>query len=651
MHDKYNRRDLLRYGATGVGALTLPGTADAEAGATVGRLDDYDDAGNPLGAEPSVERFQFATSLPINPADPPDGTVVSPTFTWLDGASPLTEGDASLRLTDRGGVEPNFRPSTDGDLAIGFDWRHAGGDALAYAFNDRDSISDGFRAFTNGIADTGFVFRNEFGGRDIGYGGNLQDGAWHRIRVVLDADDNQFRAYVDGRLVGATFYDGTGWTASDRLRVMGRRSGSSTQVDYDRYVVVPAAPGPGEPTAIEPLIQYDIEAGRGTVLRNGTSESGTGLIAEKEAMIDDVRTTAAALLPERLANGLDGEAERLLDDLASSISGGGDSATLEAADRMILTEGVTATGTSAGIGPVEETARTVGELAFAIATVGAGKLLLKGTTRAGRWLADRLASVERQARRAFDDLVGGPTLPRSVRRDIDEHIEGATRDVTAVMEAHTDTLEDAGETAASATLAEGLTRLPAEVLDALRSVGAALVSFFEFLLYSGYLLRREQVDENGDRTRPPGLDPAIDDRMLELRELIDEGSLSSEGRPGRVAARDDSIDAITARSDDVVSFLRANRVVVENLGLISLGIVGLGLVVKAFAVAVAASGVGLGAAAVIASFGAHFVVFGGALGVLTAVLAGAGVLLGRGALDELAGRHDSGTSAIVMDGV
>lgn len=645
------RRALLRSGLTGVGALTLPRPITAAEGDPVDRLEDYDDAGNPLDPGPAVERFRTASSLPVNPPDPPDGTIASPTFAWLEAGSPMSDGDVALRLADRGGVEPNFRPSTAGDLAVAFDWRFAGGDALAYAFNDRDSLSGGFRAFTNGIADAGFVFRNPFGGRDVAYGGDLQDGAWHRIVVVLDAADNRFRAYVDGRLVGAAFYDGTGWTATDRLRVMGRLSGSSTQVDYDRFVVVPAALGPGEPITAEPLIRYDIEAGRGTVLRNGPGAPGHGLVAAKEALIDDVRAAAAGLLPLPLADGMDQEAERLLTELAPSISGGDDPVTLEAADRMVIAEGVTAVGTAAGIEPVEETARTVGELAFAIAAMGAGKLLLRGTTRGGRWFASRLGYAERQARRAFDDLVGGPTLPPAARRDIDERFERATRDVKTVMAEHTDTLEAAGETAASAGLVEGLKRLPEEVIDALESIRDALVSFFAFLLYSRYLFQRGQVDETGQRIQPPGVDPAIDEHMRELRGFVEAGSLSPAGRAGRVAERDRTIDAITARSEDAVSFLRTNRVVVGTLGTFSLFAVGAGLVAKAIAALLAASGIGLGPAAVAAGFGAQFIVFGGALGALSGALAGAGVLYGRGTLDDLSGRHHAGTSAIVRDGV
>ncbi|MCL9813626.1 LamG-like jellyroll fold domain-containing protein [Natranaeroarchaeum aerophilus] len=269
MSEKYNkqskRRSFLKYAGSGV-AATLGSTAIPTGAATT----EVDDRGDPIESSDSPSTTVSTTVGETTiPAEVPDGTVISESYDWIQDGAPQTNNTYALQLTDKGGVDPNFRPTTDGDLTIDCYWRFDSGSYLAYLFNDFDSTASGFRAFTNGIAGSGLRFRNVFGGSDLVYSSTLQDGKWYNIRLVLDSEAGTFSAYINGEQIGESNYSGTGWTAGDRFRVMGRHSGSSTTVDYDRFVIVDEAVHPEDGEVVSGLIQYELDDGEGNTVYNG----------------------------------------------------------------------------------------------------------------------------------------------------------------------------------------------------------------------------------------------------------------------------------------------------------------------------------------------------------------------------------------------
>lgn len=283
-----DRREFLKY--TGASATVTFGSATGILGSAIAEQTEeeqpLDDRGEPIEeSEPSTTTSN-QSSLPVNPSDPPDGTIESSEFEWLDEGAPATGNQYALRIADDGGVNPNFSFSTDGSLTLDFHWRFHQGSDLAYMFNNEDSERSGFRAFTNGRAGNGLFFRNVFGGADLVYSSNVQDGSWHNIRIVLDADQNSYTVYVDGEEVGASYYHGDGWTALDQFRVMGRKSGSDTTVDYDRFVIVDEAIHPGSGQEVtSSLLHYELEDGSGTTVLNSGDATASldDLIAQQFA--------------------------------------------------------------------------------------------------------------------------------------------------------------------------------------------------------------------------------------------------------------------------------------------------------------------------------------------------------------------------------
>ena len=639
--DTVPRRTVLRLGsAAAIGTYTLP-VAAAEEGPV-------DDEGNPIDADGNEDVFSTSSSLPVNPDDSRDGSIASSEYTWLETGSGLTDGDRALRIADDGGVEPNFRPRTDDDLTIVFDWRHAEGGSLAYAFNDLDSTSRGFRVFTNSLAGDGLYFRNPFGGSDLVFRGDVQDGAWHRVRVVLDARENQYRAYVDGALVGSSYYHGSGWTARDRFRVMGRASGSSTSVDYDRYLVVPEVLEPGESASVEPLISYALDEGEGDVVRNGIGLD-RGTVEEKVELIERIRTEAGTLMSESAASRLDERAEVLLEDVETELERGEAPVEREALDRMVMSEEITVAGTKAGIGPATGTGDAAAELALIIATGGVGKRLLDTSTAVGRFLAGRIGAIRRSARTSFDELIGRPLLPRRTRREIDERIERATDDVQRLIEGNADELESIGETATKDSLSAAYERLPEEILSAFRSLRDSFSRFLARTFYTAYQTQSERTDD-GRRLQPPGLDTATEDRMVTVERFIEDDSLQEDGREDRRALCDTAVVELTAIGEAAESVLEKGRELSDGISSFS-GLVLFGALI-AYAIAIAASvtGVGVGIGVGAAVLGSKFVAVSGLVGSLATIVTGGSVPAGRSSLNMMAKIHERSTKGVVTGG-
>jgi uncharacterized protein YjdB len=160
----------------------------------------------------------------------PNGTI-NGTATWLSPGAGVGDSNFRLRMAGTGttNVNSNLPATTFTNLTIEFWWRWVSGAGLAYAWNSASS----FRAFTNGVAGTGFMVRVTPGGTDITHNVNMQNGQWHHIAYVLDATALQGRLYVNGVLAGSTVYSGSIPLSSFFL--LGQNSSSGAEVDYDRF--------------------------------------------------------------------------------------------------------------------------------------------------------------------------------------------------------------------------------------------------------------------------------------------------------------------------------------------------------------------------------------------------------------------------------
>lgn len=272
---RLNRRNFIQYSTSTI-VTSLGATGIVTAGDEEENLDfsEVDDLGNPIdegtaSAGPSTA-LDVDSDDSVNPPDPPDATIEASTFEWIS-VEPDEFGDdtTALRLSDDGGVNFNFLYETDGDLTVDVIWRHHSGGDLAYLFNDLDSIRFGFRAFTNGIAGNGLFFRNPFSGSDIFVADDFQDGEWYQIRIVLDADKNTYTVFINGEELAQTFYDGSGFVTSKDFRIMGRKTGSSTLIDYRFYAWANRAVLPGDADRVDSeLLQLELEEGEGDTIEN-----------------------------------------------------------------------------------------------------------------------------------------------------------------------------------------------------------------------------------------------------------------------------------------------------------------------------------------------------------------------------------------------
>lgn len=273
---RLNRRKFIQYStSTTIASLGATGVVTADDEEDAPDFGEVDDLGNPIDGETTASAgpstaLEVDSDDSVNPTDPPDATIEASEFEWIS-VEPDEFGDdtTALRLSDDGGVNFNFLYETDGDLTVDAIWRHHSGGGLAYLFNDLDSIRFGFRAFTNGIAGNGLFFRNPFGGSDIFVSDDFQDGEWYQIRIVLDADENSYTVFINGEEIAQAFYDGSGFVTSEDFRIMGRKTGSSTLIDYRFYAWANRAVLPGDADRVDSeLLQLELDEGEGDSLEN-----------------------------------------------------------------------------------------------------------------------------------------------------------------------------------------------------------------------------------------------------------------------------------------------------------------------------------------------------------------------------------------------
>lgn len=299
------------------------------------------------------------------------------TYEWIS-LDPDEFGDDSyaLRLSDDGGVDFNFRYETTGDLTVDTIWRHDSGGELAYLFNDQDSIRTGFRAFTNGIAGNGLFFRNPFGGNDIHLNENFQDGNWYQIRIVLDAEQNTYTVYIDGEAVAESHYDGSGFVTSDDFRIMGRKTGTSTLVDYRYFAWANNVILPDEADRIDSsLLRLDLEEGEGEQITNRGLEGVEDLLDEKRDLITKIRSNTAAFAdPSEVDVAADRFVQETQQKLDDGLTTDEEKQYTEALNRLVRSEQV---AEEASGEPVEDiVTRTGNAIVNAAMTIGVEALTL-----------------------------------------------------------------------------------------------------------------------------------------------------------------------------------------------------------------------------------------------------------------------------------
>ncbi|WP_336342873.1 hypothetical protein [Halalkalicoccus ordinarius] len=646
-----NRRRFLRYGgALGTGGLLVGGPS------LVAASEPVDDYGNPIDdsetedgdvmSTATVKVASWSTTQPtgVEAESRPDGRVVSNRYAWRTPGASRTGNGSALELEDRGGVDVGFRPRTAGDLTIDFHWRHRSGRNLAYVFNDQNSASSGFRAFTNGIAGRGMWFRNTFGGSDVVYRGNLQDGRWHWIRVVLDAAANTYTAYVDGQRIGRSYYHGRGWTAADRFRVMGRYSGTRTRVEYDRYVVADEAVHLDETAIDGTLVHYELEEGEGRTLANARADrTGTHpLVARKTTLIESIRSDAGRILADPDVARIDRRAERLLEQ----IDDGFDRADAEtrtqyerALERMVLAEEVTATATESGIEPTHRITRATVDLGLARA---AGRILGR-TLRSMGWAARRIASilsnVASMAGRTLHSITGWSLLPLARRRELDRALARMERRVSEMIETHGEDIGSVGETVLSDSLKSGIDHLPEDVLDALGRIREEFTAVIERIFYGSFQFD-SQVTIGALDLGIPGVNVSVEDAMGAVSDGIDDGSLDGEWHEERRTSSEQVCEEIRQSEAVFVGGMRAAEGGADYVSLLGLWAAVTALGLFAIGICIGATGAGLAVGATMMLIATKLKIGAAALGKISLALTVSISLVGIAFLTWTAKQHN-----------
>lgn len=630
------RQFVHRIGITTLGSGTL-GTSD-------GTGNRRDDRGDPIGLGRTVtdtvaavgQQLVIAPST-VSAVDTP-GTIRAP-HAWVTPGAPATGNRYALRIQDNGGVDPGFRFTTSGDLTIDTHFRFHTGWSTAYLFNDADSFSAGFRVFTNGQARNGLFFRNPFGGDDFGVSRNIQDGRWHWFRLILDADAGRYRAFLDGDLVGDVDYHGDGWTARSQFRVMGRRTGSFSWFEYDRFVMTDEAVYPETADAVtSSLLHYELEDGGGRSLENGALVRVDDLVAEKRALIERIRTVGGELLPADRAGQLDAAAAAIVDAIEEPAGN-----ELEAGfTRLIAAESVTHTATQRGTVASRRLARTVVDLAH---TVAASRVAARGLRGAG-WAARRLRNILRDvAGRASRGIqtIFGRRRPTEVGVDrIESVVAAIAADVATFRSEFDDELLELGEKLVELPIKATVEHAPVAATDQLESAQTGATTGIATAVFDRFQFA---VDAESTSARP-GIDRAIEMAVQPIGD--DLGSIQWDRPVSAVDdLRDEAIDSINRTVDGAMAVVDAMESAAGMTG--TMGVVIGVLALGAFFAAAVAGGSGVGllvggaAAAVGVKLKAYAAILGGISGTLSA---GAGIT-GIAALAAVRSTHYEAVMAIL----
>ncbi|RQH01910.1 hypothetical protein EA472_06285 [Natrarchaeobius oligotrophus] len=482
-----------------------------------------------------------------------------------------------MRLSDDGGVNFNFRYETTGDLTVDIIWRHDSGGELAYLFNDQDSIQTGFRAFTNGIAGNGLFFRNPFGGNDIFVDEDFQDGNWYQIRIVLDADQNTYTVYIDGEAVGESYYDASGFVTSDDFRIMGRKTGSSTLVDYRYFAWANNVILPDEADRIDSsLLRLDLEEGEGEQITNRGLVGVEDLLDEKRDLITQIRSNTAAFAEpsdvDVAADQFVEDTERQLDDLTTDEK----KQYTEALNRLVSSERV---AEEASGEPVEDiVTRTGNAVVNAMMTIGIEALTLglgnaSIAQRAVKLVGEQISGGAKATTRTitgqfaeyatkFDNLISRRSV--DFGRQVDEYVDTYPRQFrenAGLTESQRRTLRDSLRDESIRGVMNVATAAGENVPDDLYADIQAIVDDtkerFNQLAFDYYWFGEKIVDDSLDFptvSLPTEVGFTVDIPYVDIPFVDTEFDMTYEFESEKIDEAESTLDDLADRLDTLASF-------------------------------------------------------------------------------------------------
>lgn len=379
------------------------------------------------------------------------------------------------------------------------------------------------------------------------------------------------------------------------------------------------------------------------------SESGSA-VAEKAALIDSIRATAGEIMLDSRAKELDARAEALLAEIDQALADGGERFQYEEAlDRMLTAERVTLAGASIGGEPARETARALTELLIMFAFVAVAKAALRGTGRAGSVVVAKLEDLGAQTERGIKRLAGRPVLPPSTKRTLDDVTDEVGRRVDAWLDEHGAGLVAAGEeiVEGAETINDVFDLVSESVVGALAAIKDFAVEALTVLLYGTYLTEPPAYDDEGNRTEPPGIGPAIDARMGDLEDAIDDQRLEDAGAADRDQARQDQIASFEEERQAFLEGMSFFDDITEgaSIAVIVLAVIAVGLYLVSLLVAATGAGALLSAGLALGATG--FATLAGKVGLAIVALTAFSVILGFGFLENRQVEHDATVDFIV----
>lgn len=373
-------------------------------------------------------------------------------------------------------------------------------------------------------------------------------------------------------------------------------------------------------------------------------------VERKGALIDMIRTDAATVAPEAVADELDQRAESLLGEIEEMLSGDEPAPQYEdGLNRMIQTELTSASCVRIGQNPARETAKATTEFSIMLAFAGIAKRVIGGLGFAGSVIASKVDDVLATAKRGIGRLAGKSSLARSARQRFDEIVDGVKRRVDEVYNDHFDELSDAGEEIVSGASAinEVFDVLSNAVVEVLGQIKEYAVEAFTIIFYTEYLTQSRKTNDDGEQIQPPGIDTALDSKMDDLDAAIDAEHLESDGESDREDARRDCIESFREKRDAFLTGMAAldelediGTYVAVGTALIAVGLYTISLLSSATGLLIAIGGA-------LASAASTFATVATAISAGVLALTGGRVLLGRAFLSERLDNHQDTLDLIV----
>ncbi|WP_225335550.1 hypothetical protein [Halomicrobium urmianum] len=326
-------------------------------------------------------------------------------------------------------------------------------------------------------------------------------------------------------------------------------------------------------------------------------------VERKRGLIDTIRANAGGILTQDVANPLDARADDLLDDVEVALSGGPTAPQYEEAlSRMINAELAAESAVSIARDPARKLSESITELVTLLAFAKLAKGLVRVGGRAGAVVASKFDDVIAYVSRGISRLSGKPILPVNARRRFDEIVTNASRRVGNLLDEHQNGFTDAGKkiVSGSAKINEALDILTGPIVDALSTIKESTEVALTVLYYKQYLTQSRQTNEDGEVTRPRGVDESINQRTDELSQAIASNDLGEEGGSDRERARRKRVSAFEDRRDAFMSKMSIVDEIQDTGSLAVIAAAGFSIMLYMVSVVVSATGIGIIGAATLA---------------------------------------------------